>query len=97
MIFSLKSIEYISKMKDLLKSRGMYKKEEFEAKRQKFNNYPLYLQETLFFNDEQLKKLRKVEISQRFFVCDDWRERGNRYYHKENYKKAMYYYTLVKN
>lgn len=84
-------------MKDLLKSRGMYKKEEFEAKRQKFNNYPLYLQETLFFNDEQLKKLRKVEISQRFFVCDDWRERGNRYYHKENYKKAMYYYTLVKN
>jgi len=96
-IFSLKSIEYISKMKDLLKSRGMYKKEEFEAKRQKFNNYPLYLQETLFFNDEQLKKLRKVEISQRFFVCDDWRERGNRYYHKENYKKAMYYYTLVKN
>ena len=75
----------------------MYKKEEFEAKRQKFNNYPLYLQETLFFNDEQLNKLRKVEISQRFFVCDDWRERGNRYYHKENYKKAMYYYTLVKN
>ena len=88
-------MEYISKVKDLLKSRGMYKKEEFDAKRIKFNKYPIYLQETLFHNDEQMKKLRKLEISQRFYICDEWRERGNRYFHKENYKKAIHYYTLV--
>ena len=73
----------------------MYKKEEFDAKRIQFNKYPIYLQETLFNSDEQMKKLRKVEISQRFFLCDEWRERGNRYFHKENYKRALYYYCLV--
>ena len=83
-------------MKDLIKSRGMYKKEEFDSKRSLFNKYPIYLQETLFFNDEQMKKLRKLEIPQRFFLCDEWRERGNRHFHKENYQRALYYYTLVR-
>lgn len=88
-------MEYISKMRDLLKNRGMYKKEEFRQKRLKFDQYPIYLQETLFYNDIKLSRLRKMEISQRFFVCDEWRELGNRHYHKGHYLKAINFYTMV--
>lgn len=73
----------------------MYTKKDFIAKRAKFNKYPIYLQETLFYNEKKLQDLRKLEISQRFFICDEWRETGNRHFHKGHYARALNFYTLV--
>lgn len=81
---------------DLFKNRGIYKKEVFNQKRAKFNNYPSYLKETLFHDDQSMKRLRGLEISEKFFLGEDWREKGNRYFSKGDYKTALIFYTRVK-
>jgi hypothetical protein len=54
-------------------------------KRDVFNTYPIYLKHTLLHDDADMKKVRTLEIAQRFFVFDKFRERGNKEYNKGDF------------
>lgn len=61
-------------------------------RRKVFDAYPIYLKHTLFHDEENTKKMRQMEVSQRFFVYDRFREQGNKQYNKGNYDEAVKYY-----
>lgn len=61
-------------------------------RRKEFEKYPIYLKHTLLHDDENTKKLRKCDVSNRFMVFDKFREQGNKQYNKENFDDAMRYY-----
>jgi hypothetical protein len=50
--------------------------------------YPIYLKHTLYYDDEDMKKIRSLEYSHRFFVFDKIRESSNKEFNKGNYKEA---------
>ena len=60
-----------------------------------FDQYPIYLKHSLYIHDEQLNKLRTMEINQRFFAQDELKEEGNWHYRKKNYHKALHYYEYA--
>ena len=60
-----------------------------------FDAYPIYLKHTLYILDENVAKLRKMEINQRFFAQDEMKEEGNWHYRKKNYPKAVHYYEYA--
>jgi len=43
-------------------------------------------------NDKNMKKVRELEVAQRFFVYDKLREKGNKEFHKGNYHETVLYY-----
>lgn len=43
-------------------------------------------------NDENMKKVRELEVAQRFFVYDKLREKGNKEFHKGNFEESILYY-----
>jgi len=68
------------------------KKSSVPDNRQNFDNYPIFLKRTLFHNEEQYKKIRKLEISHRFFVYDKFREQGNKKYNRNHPEEAISLY-----
>jgi hypothetical protein len=39
-------------------------------------------------DEENMKKVRKLEVAQRFFIYDKFREKGNKEYYKGNFASA---------
>jgi tetratricopeptide (TPR) repeat protein len=62
------------------------------APRENFNQLPIYLQHTLFFNGEDYKKVRSMECCSRFMAYDQLREKGNKFYSKGKYYEALDFY-----
>lgn len=60
--------------------------------REVFDNYPIYLQHTLFYNGEDYKKVRGLECCSRFMAYEELREKGNKFYNKGKYYQALDYY-----
>ena len=46
------------------------------------------MKHTLYYDDEDMKSIRKLEYSHRFFVFDKIREKANKEFNKGNYKDA---------
>jgi hypothetical protein len=88
-------IPYISIMRFALCFKGLIpgSSGSNEARR-KFDSYPIYLQQTVFNDDENMARIRRLEIGQRFFFYDTCREKGNKAYHRGNYGDAMKFYEL---
>lgn len=63
--------------------------------RKKFNEYPIYLRNTVFHNDDETLKLRELSITERAFIWDKYKAHGNKNYHKNNIKKALFFYERV--
>ena len=59
------------------------------TKRETFNKYPIYLQHTLFFTGDDFKKIRTLECCSRFMAYETLREKGNKFYNKGKYYKAL--------
>jgi hypothetical protein len=53
-----------------------------------FDSYPIYLKHTIIHDEENMKKVRKLEVAQRFFIYDKFREKGNKEYYKGNFVVA---------
>lgn len=69
---------------------------EYLEKTKELRNYPRHLLQTLFNqNDEKLNKVRVREFPMVFFVYDDIKIKGNKYYKKKKYKEALDYYFYV--
>lgn len=66
-----------------------------KSSRKKFNEYPIYLRNTIFHNDEETLKLRELSITERAFIWDKYKAHGNKNYHKNNIKKALFFYERV--
>lgn len=82
---------YLSENKinfDLLKNG----KVEAPIIRQQFDQYPIYLKHTLFYNGEDYKKVRSFECCSRFLAYEELRERGNKNFNKGRYLKAIDFY-----
>ena len=60
--------------------------------REVFNNYPIYLQHTLFFNGEDYKKVRNLEVCSRFMAYEQLREKGNKRFNQGRYYEALDFY-----
>lgn len=69
---------------------------EYLEKTKELRNYPRHLLQTLFNqNDEKLNKVRVREFPMVFFVYDDIKIKGNKFYKKKKYKEALDYYFYV--
>ena len=90
--------EYISPFNYLLEYKGFLGLSIKGLEKQKnqtravFDTYPVYLKHSLLHDDETMKKVRVLEVSQRFFAFDKFRERGNKEYRKDNFEQALMYY-----
>lgn len=83
-------IPYISPLRHLLNFRGVLSKKPSSAEdKAKFDAYPIYLKHTLFHNEEQFAKIRKLEVAHRFFVYDKFREQGNKKYNRGKADEAI--------
>lgn len=67
-------------------------KEQGDENREKFDGHPIYLQHTVFHDDEKMTKIRSLEVSHRFFIYDKFREQGNKCYNKGEYEDALKLY-----
>ena len=85
---------FISEITNFYKENGFMEKPENHS-RKKFNEYPIYLRNTVFHNDEETLKLRELSITERAFIWDKYKTHGNKNYHKNNIKKALFFYERV--
>lgn len=69
--------------------------QKVEHNRKIFNSYPIYLKNSIFHNDEDTIKLRQLSITEKSFIWDKYRSHGNKNYHKNNIKKALFFYERV--
>lgn len=89
--------EFISVYGYLLDYQGFFSiirknKRTVSKDRLVFDTYPIYLKHTLFFNDDTMKKVRNLEVSQRFFAYDKLKEKGNKHYNRGEFDTALEYY-----
>ena len=62
--------------------------DEFKSKRAKFDKYPLFLKHTLFHGEDYLK-IRKNDVTHKYFIFDDLRQKGNEFYLDKKYDQAL--------
>ena len=60
--------------------------------RQIFNTYPIYVKHTLFYNGEDYQKVRSFECCSRFLAYEELREKGNKFFNKGKFAKALDFY-----
>jgi len=76
--------------------RGLLNEKEFLEKTKKLRSYPRHLLYTLFNqNDEKLNKVREKEFPLVFFIYDDIKIKGNKFYRKGKTKEALDHYFYV--
>ena len=85
---------YVSKYKYYLSTNklDLTKVEKKNQERVVFNQYPIYLQHSLFYQGEDFKKVRRLECCSRFLAYEELREKGNKYFNQGQYGKALEYY-----
>ena len=81
--------------------RGGLSDEEWIEKTKKIRNLPRHLKYTLFYqNQKELKEVHKFEFPRVFFIYDEIRQKGIRYYNRKKYREALEYlnyaYGLMK-
>jgi len=88
-------IPYLSTVRHLFTFKGFapgMKGKTAAPSRTKFDSYPIFLKHTLFHDEEKFAQVRKMELSQRFFVYDNFREQGNKKYSRGRYTEAIALY-----
>jgi tetratricopeptide (TPR) repeat protein len=66
-----------------------------EFSREKWNSYPTFLKHTVFYQSKDYQKARKMEIGHKLFFLDKFKVKGNKYYKKGKYEKAITMYEKV--
>lgn len=80
----------------MFEMKGLLSIKEWKAKTVKLRSYSRHLLYTLFNqNDEKLNKVREKEFPMIFFIYDDIKNKGNKYYKKGKLKEALEYYCYV--
>lgn len=81
--------------------RGGLSQEEWIEKTKKMRKYPRHMRYTLFYQaQEKLQEVHKAEFPRVFFIYDDIKQKGIRFYNRKKYREALehmnYAYGLLK-
>ena len=81
--------------------RGGLSDEEWIEKTKKIRSLPRHLKYTLFYqHQKELKEVHKFEFPRVFFIYDEIRQKGIRYYNRKKYRETLEYlnyaYGLMK-
>ena len=72
-----------------------YKTKDLINKSKKIRNIPKFIRNTLFLNDETIKRVRKMNFSQSFIVGEQLKENTEKIYKEGNYYEALQQYNLI--
>ena len=72
-----------------------YKTKDLVNKSKKIRNIPKFIRNTLFLNDETIKRVRKMNFSQSFIVGEQLKESTEKLYKEGNYYEALQQYILI--
>ena len=72
-----------------------YKTNDLVNKSKKIRALPKFIRNTLFLNDESIKKVRKMNFSQSFIVGEQLKESTEKIYKEGNYYEALQQYILI--
>ena len=80
---------YVSPFHEFLGPSLMFNFARKNTKTDRWNNYPIFLKNTIFYHTDNFKKYRGLEIGYKFFVTDEMREKANEEYNKGNVDTAI--------
>ena len=87
---------YISPLRSLLGFKGFFGLTDGEKfSREKWDQYPTFLKHTVFYRSADFEKARKMEIGHKLFILDKFKVKGNKYYKKGKFEKAISMYEKV--
>ena len=72
-----------------------YKTKDLVNKSKKIRNLPKFIRNTLFLNDDSIKRVRKMNFSQSFIVGEQLKESTEKIYIEGNYYEALQQYILI--
>ena len=72
-----------------------YKTKDLINKSKKIRNIPKFIRNTLFLNDDTIKRVRKMNFSQSFIVGEQLKETTEKLYKEGNYYEALQQYNLI--
>ena len=72
-----------------------YKTNDLINKSKKIRNIPKFIRNTLFLNDDSIKRVRKMNFSQSFIVGEQLKESTEKIYKEGNYYEALQQYILI--
>ena len=72
-----------------------YKTKDLVNKSKKIRNLPKFIRNTLFLNDDSIKRVRKMNFSQSFIVGEQLKESTEKIYKDGNYYEALQQYILI--
>lgn len=75
--------------------KGQLSRSEFEEKTKMLRSYPKHLLYTLFIRDEKYKQVRQREFPIIFFLYDDIKQNGGKFYRKGKFQLAFDNYCYV--
>ena len=76
--------------------KGDLEYKDWEEKTKKIRSLPRYLKYTLFYQDKQeLKEIHKLEFPKVFFIFDELKQKGIRYYNRLKYREALEYFNYA--
>ena len=64
-------------------------------KSKKIRNIPKFIRNTLFLNDDTIKRVRKMNFSQSFIIGEQLKETTEKMYKEGNYYEALQQYNLI--
>ena len=76
--------------------KGNLEENEWREKTEKIRNLPRHLKYTLFYQDqEELDKIHKLEFPKVFFMFDELKQKGIRYYNRRKFREALEYFNYA--
>jgi hypothetical protein len=72
-----------------------YKTNDLINKSKKIRNIPKFIRNTLFLNDETIKRVRKMNFNQSFIIGEQLKETTEKMYKEGNYYEALQQYILI--
>ena len=72
-----------------------YKTKDLINKSKKIRNIPKFIRNTLFLNDDSIKRVRKMNFNQSFIIGEQLKETTEKLYKEGNYYEALQQYNLI--
>ena len=72
-----------------------YKTKDLVNKSKKIRNIPKFIRNTLFLNDDSIKRVRKMNFNQSFIIGEQLKESTEKIYKEGNYYEALQQYNLI--
>ena len=76
--------------------KGNLDENDWKAKTEKIRNLPRHLKYTLFYQDQpELENIHKLEFPKVFFMFDELKQKGIRYYNRRKFREALEYFNYA--